>query len=76
MSNIKSPPIFNPDEDDNYCAWKNDVEVWQAFTKEEAKRQGPAVYLSLKGRAREAVRGISMFLQTRNFVKISNHIFK
>ena len=60
MSNIKPPPIFNPDEDDDYCAWKNDVEVWQAFTKEEAKRQGPAVYLSLKGRAREAVRGISI----------------
>ena len=59
MINIKSPQILNPDEDDNYCAWKNDVEVWQAFTKEEPKRQGPAVYLLLKGRAREAVKGIS-----------------
>ena len=45
MSNIKSLPISNPDEDDDYCAWKNDAEVWQAFTKEEPKRQGPAVYL-------------------------------
>ena len=26
------------------------------FTKEEKKRQGPAVYLSLQGNAREAVR--------------------
>ena len=58
MSSIKAPPIFNPDEDDDYESWKNDVEVWQAFTKEEPKRQGPAVYLSLKGKAREAVRGI------------------
>ena len=56
MNNIKSPPIFNPDEDDNYWAWKDNVEVWQA---EEQKRQGPAVYFLLKGRAREAVRGIS-----------------
>ena len=60
MSNIKSHPIFNPDEHDNDCAWKNDVEVWKPFTKEEPRRQGPAVYLSLKGRAREAVRGISI----------------
>ena len=48
MINIKSPQILNPDEDDNYCAWKNDLEVWQAFTKDEPKRQGPAVYLLLK----------------------------
>ena len=59
MSNMKSSPIFNPDEDDNYCAWKNDPEVWQAFTKEEPKRQRPAMYLLLKGKAREAVRRIS-----------------
>ena len=60
MSYIKLPPIFNPDEDDDYCAWKNNVDVWQAFTKEEPRRKGPAVYFSLKGRAREAVRGISI----------------
>ena len=58
MSNIKLPLIFNLNEDDNYCAWKNNVEVWQTFTKEEPRQQGPAVYLLLKGRAREAVRGI------------------
>ena len=45
MSIIKSPYILNPDEDDDYCAWKNHAEVWQAYTKEEPKRQGPAVYL-------------------------------
>ena len=60
MSNIRLPPIFNPGYDDNYCAQKNDVGVWQRFTKEEPKRDGPAVHLSLKGRAREAVRGISI----------------
>ena len=55
-SNIKSPPVFNPDEGDVYENWKSDVAIWQLFTKEEAKRQGPAVYLSLKGKARDAVR--------------------
>ena len=57
MSNIKAPPIFNPVEDDSYCAWENGVYVWQAFTKEESKSQGPAVFLFLKGRARETARG-------------------
>ena len=71
MSSIKSPPIFNPDEDDDYASWKNDVEVWQAFTKEDAKRHGPAVYLSLKGKAREAVRGIAINdLKGDNGVKV------
>ena len=60
MSNIKSPPIFSPDEDGDYCAWKNDVELWQTFTEEEPKRKGPGVYLFLKARAKEAVRGISI----------------
>lgn len=60
MSGIKSPPVFEPKEDNDYASWKNDVEVWQCFTKEEPKRQGPAVYLSLKGKAREAVRAISV----------------
>ena len=58
--NIKYSTILNPDEDYDHCACKNDVEVWQAFTKEETKRQGPAVYLPPKWRAREPVRGISI----------------
>ena len=40
MSNIKSPPVFNTDDDDDYWAWKDDVEVWQAFTKEDQKNRG------------------------------------
>ena len=52
MSNIKLPPIFNPDEDDNYCVWKNDVELGQPLVKEKPKRQGLAAYFSLTERAR------------------------
>ena len=39
-NNINSSLIFNPDEDENYCAWKNDVKVWPVFTMEEPKQQG------------------------------------
>ena len=56
MALLKQPPVFNPDGGDAYTDWKADVEVWRLFTKEEKKRQGPAVYLSLQGNAREAVR--------------------
>ena len=49
---------FNVDEDEGYCAFKNDVKFWQAITKEETKWYGAAVYWSLKRRAREATRGI------------------
>ena len=53
---LKAPPVFS--EEDDYVSWKNDVEIWQMFTELAKKKQGPAVYLSLTGRAREAVRGI------------------
>ena len=58
MATLKQPPVFDPDGGDSYQDWKSDVEVWKLFTKDEAKRIGPAVYLSLKGNAREAVRAI------------------
>ena len=59
MASLKQPPVFDPDGGDSYVNWKNDLEVWCLFTKEEKKRQGPAIYLSLKGDARETVRDIS-----------------
>ena len=56
MSNIKSPPAFNPEEGDVYENWKSDINVWEVFTKEDKTKMGPAVYLSLRGTARDAVR--------------------
>ena len=55
-SQIKAPPIFNEEED--YLNWKNYLEVWKLFTDTEKKKMGPAVYLTLTGRAREAVRDL------------------
>ena len=50
----KQPPTFDP-ENDVYENWKSDIEVWQILVDEKVK-QGPAVYLSLQGDARSAVR--------------------
>ena len=56
---LKQPPVFDPKEDDDYAAWKTDVEIWQTCTSVEAAKQGPAVYLALRGRAKDAARGAS-----------------
>ena len=57
MTTIQQPPVFNPDDGDNYESWKNDVKVWCMLAEGKVK-QGPAVYLSLNGDARDAVRAI------------------
>ena len=56
---LKQPPVFDPKEDDDYAAWKTDVEIWMTCTSVEAAKQGPAVYLALRGRAKDAARGVS-----------------
>ena len=81
MSNIKLPLIFSLDEDDDCCAWKNDVEAWQAFNKEEPEWHRPAVYLLLNGRARKTVRGISITKLMKGngveeIIKILDEIFQ
>ena len=53
-----SPPVFHAEEDDDYMAWKNDVEVWKMLTDMKPEKLGAAVYLALKGRARDLVRNI------------------
>ena len=61
MTSLKQPPVFNPDGGDTYIDWKNDVQVWCLLTDDKEKtKQGPAVYLSLQGDAREAVRSIEL----------------
>ena len=54
-SKLKSPPPFNPEED-TYEAWKQELEMWEVYTELDLKKRGAAVFLSLKGKAKEAVR--------------------
>ena len=56
---LKSPPRFDPDED-NYEQFKKDLQIWGLLTDLEAKKRGPAVYLSLDKKAREAVRSLTV----------------
>ena len=55
-ANIKSPPVLETEE--GYAEWKVDLSIWEMFTDLEKKKRGPAVYLSLQGRARDCVRDL------------------
>lgn len=54
---LKQPPIL--ENDDSYPEWKNDIDIWLLFTDLDKKKQGPAVYLTLAGRARECIRDLT-----------------
>ena len=54
----KMPPVLRDDVD--YNLWKNDIKVWSVFTDLEKKKIGPAIYLSLEGKARDVVRDVDM----------------
>ena len=58
MSDKTKPPVFSPEEDDDYLAWRNDIEVWKLLTETKAEKLGLSVYLALKGQARDVVRNI------------------
>ena len=57
-SRNKVPPKLT--DKTNYIDWKYDITVWQMFTDLEKAKQGPALYLSLEGKALECARGIDI----------------
>ena len=50
---IKTPPSLA--KCSSYETWLKEIKIWQSFTDLDAKKQGPAIFLTLEGRAREAV---------------------
>ena len=56
VNNLKAPPVLV--DEDSYEEWKSDLHIWELYNDMEKKRQGPAVYLGLTGRARECIRDL------------------
>lgn len=52
--NFKSPPVMR--DGLTYKEWKADVEIWSDFTELTVEKQGGAVFLTLVGKAQQAVR--------------------
>ena len=55
---LKSPPVLQDEED--YLNWKQDLDIWQLYTDLDKKKQGPAVYLCLSGKAKKCARSLTM----------------
>jgi len=54
---LHTPPILTGE--DSYLEWKEDIKIWELFTDLVNTKRGPAVYLSLKGNARDCVRDLT-----------------
>ena len=52
-SNYKAPPTLG--DNTVYENWKKEIKIWQVFTDLPKKKRGPAIYVTLSGKAREAV---------------------
>ena len=57
-SNVKNPPVF--DSNTTYENWEKSLKIWQLVTDLPPEKQGPALVLALKGKAREAVLELSI----------------
>ena len=52
-NNYKAPPALS--KCTTYDTWLKEIKIWQKFTDLPTSKQGPAIFLTLEGRAREAV---------------------
>ena len=53
MADYKAPPSMR--DGLSYDDWKKELNIWKTFTSLNPEKQGPAVFLTLTGKAREAV---------------------
>ena len=52
-NNYKAPPTLG--KSSSYDNWLKEIAIWQTFTDITPKKQGSAIFLTLEGKAREAV---------------------
>ena len=56
--NYNAPPLLK--EYSNYELWKKEISLWKTFTYLDAKKQDPAIFLALNGKARETALELSV----------------
>ena len=55
MAAVKFNPAPPPLDPDKYESWRKEMNIWKVATSVEKKRMAPIVFLTLTGKAREAV---------------------
>ena len=50
--NFKAPTSLK--KSSSYESWQKELQIWEAFTNLPVKKQGPAIFLTLEGKAKEA----------------------
>ena len=58
MSRTHPPPEFH--DNMSWIDFKKKIKIWQALTTLEPEKQGPCLYLSLKGKSRETALEIDL----------------
>ena len=51
--NVKNPPLL--ENSTTYENWEKSLKLWQLVTDLKPAQQGPAIVLSLEGKAKDAV---------------------
>ena len=64
-NNFKAPPVLT--KDIPYNTRKKELAIWQVFTCIDKKKQAPAIFLTLTGKAREAARELPIENLTDDF---------
>ena len=54
---LKNPPVLSDDVE--YSEWKNDLDIWELYTNLDKKKRGPALFLSLQGKAKVCARRLT-----------------
>ena len=57
-----------------YENWKKEIKIWQVFTDLPKKKQGPVIFLTLSGKAREAV--LELDIEKLNYDSGVNNVLK
>ena len=55
---FKAPPALS--KSPTYDMWLKEIKIWECFTDLPKKKQAPAIFLTLEGKAREAVLELSV----------------
>ena len=71
---FKAPPSLT--RSTSYEAWLNELQIWESFTDISGDKRGSAMFLSLKGKARDAALELEVAEQINNKDGIKNIVAK